>query len=835
MDAGASPQPSPSNSGQRAMAVVLVTDAVGYISRMADDQEHTLSLIQRDLQKMRQLCQQFEGIVLKSLDDGLVMYFVSTDRAVNCAIAIQKSMAQLLQELPEDDVLSHRIGIHLGEVVVQSNDVTGQAVTVATRLQEEAAPRGICMSQAVYDSVKSRISLSASYVGSLKLKNLQEAIQAYQITPAVPANITPGGSPIEESELTLGTLINSRYRIQRVLGQGGFGRTYLASDEHCFGDACVLKEFVPASRTEYVVQKSRELFEREARVLYQINHPQIPRFLAWLTDRGRLFLVQEYINGKTYGQLLQERQRRGEPPFSEAEIVQWLCDLLPVLEYLHGLNILHRDISPENIMLPNGQTHPVLIDFGLVKQTVSQILAAAGSNPGSAQASVVGKFGYSPPEQIRMGQCYPCSDLYALGVSAVVLLTGQDLSVLMEHTSLEWRWRDYTNVSDRLVRILNRLLSEKPKDRYQTAREVLVDLRALSLPEVNEDRLIEVQIDVDQSKRQRQVDEIVQSAFFQDLMQNLDRFRGTFDSLVADPDEPNPSPEAAPFESLENPPSDASREFSTDSPPASQVLFGISAIQPGVVEDAVEDALWRTSFPSLDAEAEDFPEYAEEESIYLSSDAPEAELFTEPPAQTESPFTEPPPATLYHTIEMPLADTHVPLHQPRVPALWLEACRRELAECIGPMAKLLLDSVLAKETGLSAEALVEAIALKIPNPAKVSQFRSRMQSRAIAALLESPDPVPPPVSIGESAPEMRLQPQEPAPGAAADEAVNQTFVAQCRQALSEAIGPMAGLVLRDVVSRHPNAGPAELVEAIATKIPNPQAAAAFRQRLKPLM
>ncbi|WP_448604527.1 protein kinase domain-containing protein [Thermoleptolyngbya sp.] len=819
------------------MAVVLVTDAVGFNSRMADDRDHTLSLIRRDLQAMRQLCQQFEGIVLKSLEDGLVMYFVSTERAVNCAIAIQRSMAQLLQELPEDDVLSHRIGIHLGEVVVQANNVTGQAVTVATRLQEEAAPRGICMSQAVYDSVKSRISLSASYVGSLKLKNLQEAIQAYQITPAVPVSVTPGGSPIEESELTLGTLINSRYRIQRVLGQGGFGRTYLASDEHCFGDACVLKEFVPASRTEYVVQKSRELFEREARVLYQINHPQIPRFLAWLTDRGRLFLVQEYIDGKTYGQLLQERQRRGEPPFSEAEIVQWLCDLLPVLEYLHGINILHRDISPENIMLPNGQTHPVLIDFGLVKQTVSQILSAAGGAPGSAQASVVGKFGYSPPEQIRMGQCYPCSDLYALGVSAVVLLTGQDLSVLMEHTSLEWRWREYADVSDRLVRILDRLLSEKPKDRYQTARDVLSDLRALSLPEVNEDRLIEVQIDVDQSKRQRQVDEIVQSAFFQDLMQNLERFRGDFDSLVGEPEESALSAEAAPSESLdrlppESPPESPS-ELPPDSSPTPQVLFGISAIQPGVAEDPV----WRTSFPSLEAEAEDFPEYAGDESIHFSPAAPEDslfpedDLFTEPPAATELPFTEPPPATLNHTIEIPLADTSALLHQPRVPALWLEACRRELAECIGPMAKLLLDSVLAKQTGLSAEALVEAIAIKIPNPAQANQFRSRMQSRAIAALLDSSDPAPPPVSMDEAVPKAQLQPPEVAPGAAVDEG----FWAACRGALSEAIGPMAALVLRDVVSRHPNADPAELVGAIATKIPSLKAAEAFRQRMKPLM
>jgi serine/threonine protein kinase/class 3 adenylate cyclase len=829
MDAGALPQPESFQSGQRALAVVLVTDAVGYNSRMADDQEHTLSLIRRDLQTMRRLCQQFEGIVLKALEDGLVMYFVSTDRAVNCAIEIQKSMAQLLQNLPEDDVLSHRIGIHLGEVVVQAGNVTGQAVTVATRLQEEAAPRGICMSQAVYDSVKSRISLTASYAGSLKLKNLQEAIQAYQITPVIPHGGAPGSSGLtEESELTLGTLINNRYRIQRVLGQGGFGRTYLASDEHCFGDYCVLKEFVPASRTEYVVQKSRELFEREARVLYQINHPQIPRFLAWLTDRGRLFLVQEYIDGKTYGQLLQERQRRGEPPFSEAEIVQWLCDLLPVLEYLHGINILHRDISPENIMLPSGQTHPVLIDFGLVKQTVSQILSAAGGSPGSAQASVVGKFGYSPPEQIRMGQCYPCSDLYALGVSAVVLLTGQDLSVLMEHTSLEWRWREYADVSDRLVRILDRLLSEKPKDRYQTARDVLSDLRALSLPEVNEDRLIEVQIDVDQSKRQRQVDEIVQSAFFQDLMQNLERVRGEFDSLVVESEESARSAEAAPFESLDRlPPESPPEELPPDSSPAPQVLFGISAIQPGVAEDAV----WRTSFPSLDAEAEDFLEYAVDESIHFSPAAPEDEPFTEPSAATESPFTEPPPATLNHTIEMPLADTSALLHQPRVPALWLEACRRELAECIGPMAKLLLDSVLAKQTGLSAEALVEAIAIKIPNPGQATQFRGRMQSRAIAALLTSPDPAPLPVSMVEAAPSAQIQSQEIAPGATVDE----TFLAACRGALSEAIGPMAGLILRDVVSRHPNADPAELVGAIATKIPSPQAAEAFRRRMKPLM
>jgi len=83
---------------------------------------------------------------------------------------------------------------------------------------------------------------------------------------------------VPEAEIACGTLINNRYRVQKVLGEGGFGRVYLASDEQRFGELCVLKEFVPSSGAEYTLQKSRVLLEREAKVLYQINHPQIPNF-----------------------------------------------------------------------------------------------------------------------------------------------------------------------------------------------------------------------------------------------------------------------------------------------------------------------------------------------------------------------------------------------------------------------------------------------------------------------------------------------------------------------------------------------------------------------------
>lgn len=478
--------PLPKNRGNRALAAIVITDSVGFSARMSSDEEHTLTLIQRDLQTMRQICQNTEGQVLKSTGDGLLMYFVSAVQAVVCAMKIQATIAEQAEQLPPEDVLIHRVGIHLGDVFFSETDVMGNGVNIAARLQTEAKPGGICISQTVYDVVKDRLVMEAVYAGPLKLKNIQQPVPAYQILPAHHADMTPvhpsdtsaPSNPIGSAheETLLDTIIDGRYQIHRVLGRGGFGRTYLASDMQRFGDLCVLKEFVPASRADYTVNKSRQLFEQEARVLYEIQHPQIPRFLAWFAEKGRLFLVQEYIDGKTYAILLKEKLRQGVA-FSEAEVTRWLADLLPVLEYLHSLNIVHRDISPDNIMLPDGQLHPMLIDFGLVKQAVNQIWAAHAEDDSTAgQASFVGKLGYAPPEQIRMGQCYPCSDLYALGVTAIVLLTGQEPNTLTDRDSLEWCWQSYVQVSDRLTHILNKMLSEKPKDRYQSAAEVMTAL-----------------------------------------------------------------------------------------------------------------------------------------------------------------------------------------------------------------------------------------------------------------------------------------------------------------------------------------------------------------------
>jgi serine/threonine protein kinase len=293
---------------------------------------------------------------------------------------------------------------------------------------------------------------------------------------------------IGKPEIPSGTLIDNRYLIQRLLGQGGLGRTYLALDTRRFNEACVLKEFAPRGSGAHSFQKSRDLFKREAEILYQIHHPQIPNFLACFEGDGRLFLVQEFVNGKTYSRVLKEYRNQGKA-FSQPEVIDWLKKMLPVLDYIHLHDIIHRDISPDNIMLPDGGELPVLIDFGVGKQVVNLDRDGNGNYTEDGEEisyvgkmSLVGKIGYAPHEQIRLGICSPSSDLYALGVTAVVLLTCKDPYVLMDQYSLKWQWRSHTIVSAPFEEILNRMLADTPAGRYQSATEVLQDLHGLGLP-----------------------------------------------------------------------------------------------------------------------------------------------------------------------------------------------------------------------------------------------------------------------------------------------------------------------------------------------------------------
>jgi serine/threonine protein kinase len=272
--------------------------------------------------------------------------------------------------------------------------------------------------------------------------------------------------------LSLGTLLKQRYLIKQLLGQGGFGRTYLVADQERFNDLCVLKEFTVPYQDEALVEKAKRMFEREASILHQIQHPQIPRFWAAFEAENRLWLVQDFIRGQSYRHLLKQRREAGTP-FTEADILHLLGHLLPVLSYLHDRNIIHRDISPDNIILQSTQEFgsgdhlrlPVLIDFGAVKEATSKLSLVSAMTR-------VGKVGYAPPEQLQTGNVQPHSDLYSLAATCLVLLTGREPQVLLDSQSLTWQWQPYTQMSGALALVLERMLSLHPGDRFQSAAEV---------------------------------------------------------------------------------------------------------------------------------------------------------------------------------------------------------------------------------------------------------------------------------------------------------------------------------------------------------------------------
>ncbi|MHC5849438.1 protein kinase domain-containing protein [Nostoc sp.] len=281
----------------------------------------------------------------------------------------------------------------------------------------------------------------------------------------------------EPLPLAVGQVVDNRYQIIRHLGQGGFGRTYLAEDRNKAHQTCVLKEFAPQVQEHQDLQKAKELFEREANVLKKLQHPQIPRFHASLQvkigAKDFFFLVQDYVDGDNYYQLLEQQQSQGKT-FSEEEVITLLQQILPVLSYIHSRDVVHRDISPDNLIWRRSDHLPVLIDFGGVKQ----LPASQGfwRTKLAENNTLLGKKGYAPEEQLRQGKAFFSSDLYSLAVTILVLLTGKEPQKLYDSYQGIWGWGKEIRVSPQLEAVLKKMLAYKPSDRYQRAEQILKDL-----------------------------------------------------------------------------------------------------------------------------------------------------------------------------------------------------------------------------------------------------------------------------------------------------------------------------------------------------------------------
>lgn len=268
------------------------------------------------------------------------------------------------------------------------------------------------------------------------------------------------GQPLVEEERFIGS-----YQILRILGKGGMGTTYLVWNKNKTIQGApfllVLKEM---NANMARIPKARELFEREARVLKSLDHPNIPKYYDFFVEEDRKYLVMELIHGHNLEQLTYSCGT-----VNPERAVEWMIQVCQTLSYLHSLqpSLVHRDIKPANLILRNLDSRIMLLDFGAVKEL------------GTSLSTRIGVEGYSAPEQYRGKPC-PQSDLYGIGTTLIFLVTGKTPMQYFAYDSdrYEFKIDQIPNLSPQLQMVLKKTCQADPSDRYQTAQELLEALNS---------------------------------------------------------------------------------------------------------------------------------------------------------------------------------------------------------------------------------------------------------------------------------------------------------------------------------------------------------------------
>ncbi len=268
----------------------------------------------------------------------------------------------------------------------------------------------------------------------------------------------------------LDSLLRERYHLISVLGVGGFGQTYLAQDRLAADAICVVKQFKPVKTEPQFLEIARRLFDTEIATLRRLGqHPQIPSFIDFFEEASEFYLVQEFIDGHALSDDYPPSRR-----LTEAEAIDLLRDLLETLAFVHSQQVIHRDIKPSNLIRRQSDGSVVLIDFGAVKEIHTQLL----SEEEQRFTVGIGTQGYTPSEQLA-GRPRYCSDIYALGMTVVQGLTGQQpTQILADPETNDPIWQ--APISSGLDSILRKMLRYHFSQRYQSAQEVLQALDQLA-------------------------------------------------------------------------------------------------------------------------------------------------------------------------------------------------------------------------------------------------------------------------------------------------------------------------------------------------------------------
>jgi tetratricopeptide (TPR) repeat protein len=295
--------------------------------------------------------------------------------------------------------------------------------------------------------------------------NLATARFCQYCAAQLPFKYTTGTLPEE-------TLLSSRYKLESRIGQGGMGAVYKASDTRFNNRPIAVKEMGRAGLSQNGVQEAEEAFEREARLLADLLHPNLPRIYDHFTEGERSYLVMDFIEGRTLEDYVEQANGKALPL---EKVLDWGMQLCDVLGYLHTHqpSIIFRDLKPSNVMLSESG-HVYLIDFGIARVF----------KPGQSHDTVaLGSPGFAAPEQYGKAQSTPRSDIYSLGALLHCLLTGVDPS------EQPFFFRPASEFNPMLpldlVALLQRMLDMDADRRPASAQDVLKVLRMAEQQRIN--------------------------------------------------------------------------------------------------------------------------------------------------------------------------------------------------------------------------------------------------------------------------------------------------------------------------------------------------------------
>ena len=290
--------------------------------------------------------------------------------------------------------------------------------------------------------------------------------------------------PFSTDTLTAGTILQGRYEIQELSHIGGMGYIYLAKDKKLYDRLCILKQVKePVKSDTDLLNKLQE----EAMRMARLSHPNVAMILDHFVEGDYYFLVVERISGKTLSEVFAERHGQ----LKEEEVVSWAISICNVISYIHKEGIIHRDISPDNVMLTD-EGIIKFVDFGTLREL--RYIATKGT-------AGMGKFGYTPPEQWQ-GRPVPQSDIFALGATIYYLLTGS-LPLSKEYLSGQGPQRQDFNpkflpirtknlsISTQLEAVVEKALQLDANNRYSSAAEFGQALRSLGKVAVPIQELVE--------------------------------------------------------------------------------------------------------------------------------------------------------------------------------------------------------------------------------------------------------------------------------------------------------------------------------------------------------